>query len=65
MSRNFKLGFVIAVFLIGFILIYLDKVTLMEFGSFLGGFAAIGLSIEKWIEPQKEEKLKQEIKKEL
>ncbi len=65
MSRNFKLGFVIALFVIGFVLIYLEKITITQFGAFLGGFSAIAVSVEKWIGPQKEEKLKQEIKKEL
>lgn len=60
-----KIGFVIAVFIIGFSLVFLEKVSMTEFGAFLGGFAAIGISVEKWIEPKKEQKIKDDIKSEL
>lgn len=65
MSRKLKIAIVIAIFIIGFALIYLDKITIIEFGSFLGVFGTFALTIEKFIEPKKEERLKEEIKKEL
>ena len=65
MSRNLKIAVALLILLAGIVALFLKIITAAEVAVLYGAAAIIMETIEKYIQPKKEQKLKEEIKKEL
>jgi len=65
MSRNLKIAVALLILVAGIVALFMNIISAAEVAVLYGAAAIIMETIEKYIQPKKEEKLKQEIKKEL
>jgi len=65
MSRNLKIGILIGFIIVGIVLVFMDKITWMEFAGSLTVFNSGILIVEQHFKTKETQKLKEEIKKEL
>jgi hypothetical protein len=65
MSRTLKIAVALAILISGIVALFMEILTAAEVSVYFGSSAIIMQTVEKYIQPKKEQQLKEEIKNDL